>query len=187
MKEIPDEKTAITRAKNGDEAGYSWLLTHYNSAIHDYCRRIIRGEDARDLAQEAFVKAFLSIETFDEKKRFAPWLFRIAHNLIIDYLRKKRVPTYSMTVAGETETYDIDFGDVSVAPDELLHRKEIRTAFDTALESLDAEFKEVLILRHREGFSYNEIARVLELPLGTVKARIHRGREKLKQKLIPFV
>jgi RNA polymerase sigma-70 factor (ECF subfamily) len=187
MKEISDEKTAVSRAKNGDEAAYSWLLTRYNSAIYDYCRRMIRGEDARDLAQEAFVKAFLSIESFDEKKRFAPWLFRIAHNLIIDYLRKKRAPTYSMTVTDETEAYDIDFEDISGAPDELLHRKEIRTAFDTALESLDSEFKEVLILRHREGFAYDEIARALELPLGTVKARIHRGREKLKQKLSPFV
>jgi RNA polymerase sigma-70 factor (ECF subfamily) len=187
MRGITDEKTAITQAKSGNGDAYTWLLTRYNSAIYDYCRRMIRGEDARDLAQETFVKAFLSIKNFDESKRFAPWLFRIAHNLVIDYMRKKRAPTYSLTVSDEGETREIDFADGSKTPDELLHRKEIHEAFNAALESLDAEYKEVLVLRHREGFSYDDIAVALGLPLGTVKTRIRRGREKLKQKLRPFV
>lgn len=181
------EKVVIAQAKLGEEDAYAWLLARYNGAIYNYCRRMVRGEDARDLAQETFVKAFLSIEKFDEGKRFSPWLFRIAHNLVIDYLRKKRAAIYSVTVTDGGETREIDFADGSKAPDELFSRKEIREAFDAALDSLDADYKEVLILRHREGLSYEEIANVLGLPLGTVKARIHRGREKLKQKLRPYV
>jgi RNA polymerase sigma-70 factor (ECF subfamily) len=181
------EKVVIAQAKLGEDDAYAWLLARYKGAIYDYCRRMVRGEDARDLAQETFVKAFLSIKKFDERKRFSPWLFRIAHNLVIDYLRKKRAVIYSMTVTNDSETREIDFADGSKMPDELLSRKEIREAFDAALNSLDADYKEVLILRHREGLSYDEIANALGLPLGTVKARIHRGREKLKQKLRPYV
>jgi RNA polymerase sigma-70 factor (ECF subfamily) len=164
-----------------------WLLNRYNVTIYNYCRRMVRGEDARDLAHETFVKAFLSIGSFDETKRFAPWLFRIAHNLVIDHLRKRRAPTYSLTVDDDGETREVEFADRSLAPDELISRKEIREAFDAAVDSLETEYKEVLVLRHREGFSYDEIAGILGLPIGTVKVRIHRGREKLKQKLRPYV
>ena len=187
VKDTAEETSIIVRAKRGDEDAYAWLLNRYNVTIYNYCRRMVRGEDARDLAQETFVKAFLSIKSFDETKRFTPWLFRIAHNLVIDYLRKKRAPTYSLTVDDDGETRDVEFADRSLAPDELISRKEIREAFDAAIDSLETEYKEVLVLRHREGFSYDEIAGILSLPLGTVKVRIHRGREKLKQKLRPYV
>jgi len=187
VNETEEEALVIARAKRGDEDAYSWLLNRYNAAIYNYCRRMVRGEDARDLAHETFVKAFLSIESFDETKLFAPWLFRIAHNLVIDYLRKKRAPTCSLTVEDDGETRDVEFADRTLAPDELVSRKEIREAFSAALDSLETEYKEALVLRHVEGFSYDEIAGILKLPLGTVKVRIHRGRERLKQKLRPYV
>ncbi|UCE27703.1 MAG: sigma-70 family RNA polymerase sigma factor [Candidatus Coatesbacteria bacterium] len=182
-----EEEAVVARAKRGDEDAYAWLLDRYNAAIYTYCRRLVRGEDARDLAQETFVKAFLSIGTFDETKRFAPWLYRIAHNLVIDYLRKKRAPTYSLTIEDDGEAREFEFADRTLAPEELVSRKEIREAFNAALESLETEYKEVLVLRHVEGFSYDEIAGILGLPLGTVKVRIHRGRQRLKQKLRPYV
>lgn len=182
-----EEARAIAGAKRGIEEAFAYLLNRYNRAVYDYCRRIVRGEDARDLAQETFVKAFLSIGSFDERRPFAPWLFSITHNLVVDYLRKKRVPTVAATVTDGEDDRQFEFPDRTRAPDELLARKEFGRTIENALYELEDKYREVLILRHREGFSYEEIARILGLPVGTVKVRIHRGREQMKQKLAGLV
>jgi RNA polymerase sigma-70 factor (ECF subfamily) len=143
---------------------------------------------AADLAQETFIKAFLSIDSFDETKRFSPWLYRIAHNLCVDYLRKKRLPTEALHYeSADGEEVQVDIADRTAAPDALLERKEIRANFESALGGLDEIYREPLVLRHQEQLSYQEISDILEMPIGTVKARIHRGRGLLKEKLLEYV
>lgn len=175
----------VRRARNGEEAAFSALLDSYNTAILNYCHRLIGNRDlALDLAQETFIKAFLSIDKFDENKKFSPWIYRIAHNLCVDYLRKKRLPTEAMhyedASGGEVL---VDIADSTAAPDALLERKEIRANFENALAGLDEIYREPLVLRHQEQMSYQEICDTLEIPIGTVKARIHRGRGLLKESL----
>ena len=114
---------------------------------------------------------------------------RIAHNHCLDWLRKKRVPTVPLVWEDEEGRglREADAPDRTLAPDELVERLEVRQAVDDALAELPATYRGALIMRHREGMSYAEIAEALQMPLGTVKARIHRGREKLQQKLAKYV
>ncbi len=175
----------VRRAKRGEEAAFSALLDSFNTAILNYCHRLVGSRDlAADLAQETFIKAFLSIDKFDDTKKFSPWVYRIAHNLCVDYLRKKRLPTEAMHYEDRSgEEVQVDIADSTIAPDTLLERKEIRANFEQALGGLDEIYREPLVLRHQEQLTYQEICDILDIPIGTVKARIHRGRGLLKEKL----
>ncbi len=179
----------VRRAQDGEEAAFSALLDSYNTAMLNYCHRLVGNRDlAADLAQETFIKAFLAIDQFDPSKKFSPWIYRIAHNLCVDFLRKKRLPTEAMHYEdGSGEEVQVDIADSTIAPDALLERKEIQANFEKALGGLDEIYREPLVLRHQEQLSYQEIGDVLELPIGTVKARIHRGRGLLKEKLQEYV
>lgn len=179
----------VRRAKRGDEDAYTALLNLYNSAILNYCYRLISDPElAQDLAQETFIKAFFSLDSFDESKKFSPWLYRIAHNLCVDYLRKKRLPTEAMYYEDSSgDEVSVDIADVSITPEALLERKEINEYFQSALSEVPPIYRDPLILRHQEDLSYQEISDILDIPVGTVKARIHRGRGMLKEKLRGFV
>lgn len=184
------EGALARRAAAGDEAAFEDLVAKYSRPILDYCRRLVGNVAvAEDLAQETFVKFYLGLPTFDPSKAVSPFLYRIAHNHCLDWLRKKKVPTVPLVWKDEEgEGFrEADVPDLTLAPDELVERAEVREAVDEALASLPPTYRGALIMRHREGMSYEEIAEVLELPLGTVKARIHRGREKLQQKLAKYV
>lgn len=184
------ESALARRAAAGDEAAFEDLVAKYSRPILDYCRRLVGNVAvAEDLAQETFVKFYLALPTFDPSKAVSPFLYRIAHNHCLDWLRKKKVPTVPLVWRDEDGAgfREADAPDLTLAPDELVERAEVREAVDEALASLPPTYRGALIMRHREGMSYEEIAEVLELPLGTVKARIHRGREKLQQKLAKFV
>jgi RNA polymerase sigma factor (sigma-70 family) len=184
------ESALARRAAAGDEAAFEDLVAKYSRPILDYCRRLVGNVTvAEDLAQETFVKFYLGLPTFDPSKAVSPFLYRIAHNHCLDWLRKRKVPTVPLVWPDEDGAgfREADAPDQTLAPDELVERAEVREAVDEALASLPPTYRGALIMRHREGMSYEEIAEVLELPLGTVKARIHRGREKLQQKLAKYV
>ncbi len=188
---IPEDETALARrACAGDAAAFEALVNKYSRPILDYCRRLVGNATvAEDLAQEAFVKFYLGLSHFDPAKRVSPYLYRIAHNHCLDWLRKKKVPTVPLVWEDENGggTRDAEVSDRSLAPDELAARAEVQQAIDAALAALPPTYRGALIMRHREGMSYDEIAAALELPLGTVKARIHRGRDILQQKLAKYV
>ncbi len=184
------ESALARRAAAGDEAAFEDLVAKYSRPILDYCRRLVGNVTvAEDLAQETFVKFYLGLPTFDPSKAVPPFLYRIAHNHCLDWLRKKKVPTVPLVWRDEDGAgfREADAPDLTLAPDELVERAEVREAVDEALASLPPTYRGALVMRHREAMSYEEIAEALELPLGTVKARIHRGREKLQQKLAKFV
>jgi RNA polymerase sigma-70 factor (ECF subfamily) len=187
--DVDSDGALARRAAAGDEVAFEALVKKFGGPLLNYCRRLVGDATvAEDLAQETFVKFYLGLPGFDPSRPVSPFLYRIAHNHCLDWLRKKKVPTVALVWEDEDgEARVADAPDSSLAPDKLLERREVWQAVDEALASLPPVYRSALIMRHREGLSYEEIAAALDMPLGTVKARIHRGREKLQQKLARFV
>jgi len=178
-----DDRELIAQARKGDERAYHALLSKYERAVYNICFKMVRNhEEARDLAQEAFMKVFSMLDRYDPSFAFSNWLLKITSNLCIDSMRKRRVATLPMdepirSAKGEIER---QYPSPHDSPDKVLLEKERMKLLAEAIESLPPHYKIMIVLRHQEDLSYEEIARVLELPLGTVKARIHRAREMLK-------
>jgi len=173
----------IARARAGDERAFQALLGKYERAVFSICLRMVRDrEGAADLAQEAFVKVFMMLERYDPTYAFSSWLFKITSNLCIDHLRKRRIETYAMDEPIDNERGEVQRQYVSGEPDpaQVLERKQKMHMLEEAVDRLPDHYRVMLILRHQEHLSYEEIARTLDIPLGTVKARIHRARETLK-------
>jgi RNA polymerase sigma-70 factor (ECF subfamily) len=182
----PADAELIKRALNGEQWAYEQLLTRYQKTVFHIIVKIIRNpEDARDLIQETFMRAFNTLETYRSEYRFSTWLCKIAANCSIDYLRKKKIKAYSMDKPLETSdgTVEVELQDDSANPEEDLLRKQRIVSIEEAIESLPPKYKEVIIYRHQDDKSYEEIARIMNLPIGTVKARIFRARELLKKRL----
>lgn len=186
---IQDESELVARARDGDDEAFERIVSAYGRRIVGYCHKMAgRSMNAEDLAQEVFVKLYLALPRFDTSKPLAPFLFRIAHNHCLDALRRKRVPTVSLVREdGEGKASEVEHPDARPSPEELAQRAEVMDAVEEALGSLPAPYRSALVLYHVEGMSYEEISRTLGVPMGTVKARIHRGREKLQQKLSGLV
>lgn len=136
---------------------------------------------AEDLAQETFLKAFRRLSTYDRERKFSSWLFKIAHNTAIDHLRRRRLTTVSLEAGEELDAdYDPALVDPEAeTPEEAAQRSDLARHLERALASLRPEYREILVLRYREGLAYNEIAEVMQVPLGTVKTHLHRARREL--------
>ncbi len=180
-----DLKT-IKRCKRGEEEAFAEILARYRAPIYSLCYRMTRNsEDARDLAQEVFIKVFGLLDRFDENYAFSSWLFRIATNHCIDYLRRNRLRFLSLDgVPGKDgEDYELQLPHKGPQPDTVLERKQAVQRLEEVIAELPPHYKAVTLLRHDQQLSYEEIAEILHLPLGTVKARIHRARNLIQQLL----
>ena len=178
-----EDLVLIERCKQGDQVAYAQLLRKYQNSVYNLCRKMVRNpEDARDLAQEAFVKTFATLERYNPVYAFSSWLYKITANLCIDHIRKQRMKLYSIDdpVEGDEGPIARQLEDPGQRPDEISERGEMRLAIRTAIDRLPPHYRMILIMRHQEQLSYEEIAQALDIPLGTVKARIHRAREGLK-------
>lgn len=149
-------------------------------------RMVRERETAEDLSQEAFVKAFRALASYDPKRKFSNWLFKIAHNTAIDHLRRHRPKTLSIDDAQDDQTPLAEqLADATaVSPARQARSSAIAAAVETAIAELRDEYREVLVLRFIEGLSYQDISEVTEQPLGTVKTQIHRARKVLAEKLL---
>ena len=183
----------IDKALAGDQSAFEKLMKKYYNMIKNLINRMIqKSDDSEDLAQEAFIKAFNSLDKFDRQFAFSTWLFKIATNNCIDYLRKKKLNTFSIDKDFSSEDEDLRFeiADTESLPDRNLIEEQKKKIINEAIDKLPAKYKEVIILRHKTGMEYEEIAEKLDIPLGTVKAHIFRGRELLhkclKDKLVNF-
>jgi len=155
--------------------------------VYGIIRRMVPNDElARDLAQEAFIRAFKNLGTFDRERSFSNWLFRIATNLCIDHHRRRKLKTVPLVLAGregdEERTWDVP--DEDPTPAETFANRERGRRLSAVIESLPPVYRAVIQLRHIESRSYDEIAEILQLPLGTVKARIHRAHRLLREKII---
>nr|WP_299205118.1 sigma-70 family RNA polymerase sigma factor [uncultured Brumimicrobium sp.] len=173
----------VNRAKQGDQSAYAELLSKYREPVYFMLLKMIKNtDDAEDLTIEAFGKAFNRINQYVPNYAFSTWLFKIASNNCIDYIRKKRVVITSMDHAytnenGESVGMEIDGGHLD--PEEVyIQQQKIKTMREV-VERLKPRYKELIIKRYFEELTYDEIADDLDLPLGTVKAQLFRAREFL--------
>jgi RNA polymerase sigma-70 factor (ECF subfamily) len=183
----PDEDfRLVARAQGGDLKSYDALITRHRGKIFAMIRNMIHQEaDAWDLSQEVFIKAWQALPRFEAKARFSTWLYRIAHNVVYDFTRKRKIES-----AGELndEIFNSDRIDPAAvatpgtaqAPDESMVHGELRAKIEAALAKISAEHREVVILKDVQGLSYKEIADAMDCTLGTVMSRLFYARQKLQ-------
>ena len=181
------EQELVERAKKGDETAFEVLVTDNEKRIYNLCRRLTGNpEDAAELTQEAFLNAWRGLSRFQGESSFSTWLYRLASNACIAFLRKeKRRQNLSMTATqdDEEEARQVELPDERYAPERELERTEVRQAVAAGLERLTPEHRQVLVMREINGLSYAEIGAVLGLEEGTVKSRIARARNALRKVL----
>ena len=176
------EQYCIQRVLAGDANAFEPLVQAYEKTVYNLALRTLGNvQDAEDVTQEAFLKAYRSLSGYRGDSKFSVWLYRIVSNLCLDLLRaKKRRPTQSLSVENdEGEEEILDVPDEQFSPEHLLDRKLTRESVQRGLASLPDEARQILLLREIQGLSYEEIGRVLELDPGTVKSRIFRARKRL--------
>jgi len=181
----------VAQCRRGDSSAFSGLVEKYQDRVFNTCLRLCGNRtEAEDLAQEAFVKAYVSLDRFDGRASFYTWLFRIAVNLTISAHRKARhSPALSLqgrSADGEGESLADRIEGRTAMPDERSVENERDRAVALALASLDEEHKTVIVLRDVESLGYAEIAEILDVPTGTVKSRLHRARLALRDMLGPM-
>jgi RNA polymerase sigma-70 factor (ECF subfamily) len=178
---VPSSDAELARqALAGSQAAYSALVGRYASAAVNVAARLVNDRGlAEELAQEAFIRAFARLGTYDHERRFSSWFFQILHNVSVDYLRRRRVDTISLDTlltagyAGPTDD------DPASSPDLEAERRELTAALADALGHLRLEFREAVVLKYQQGLSVEEIAQILGIPEGTVKTYLHRARKEL--------
>ncbi len=183
---IEDDKL-VAAALRGREDSYKKLVDKYDRPIYFHIRKMIKEvEMVEDLVQEVFIKAFKNLGSYSNEYAFSTWLYRIATNHTIDYLRKKKLQTFSINDPVKTKDgeMEVQLPDTSFATDAPIMKSERKAIVQDAIHNLPDKYRKVIQMRHMEELSYDEIATELDLPLGTVKAHIFRARELLYKALI---
>lgn len=177
-----EEYALVQRIQSGDSDAFAVLMDEYQKQVYHLALRTVGNpEDAADMTQEAFLRAYRAIGSFRGDSKLSVWLYRLTQNVCIDFLRSKgRKPTVSLTVENEAdEVQELDVADDRFDPEEQYQRKALRDAVRRGLMALPEEYREILILREINGLSYAEIGERLQLEEGTVKSRLFRARKKL--------
>ena len=181
-----NERDLVLRAKRGDQDAFEQLVLDNQNRIYSLALRLMGDrEEAADLAQEAFLKAWQGLPTFQGESSFSTWLYRLTSNVCIDALRRnRRRQAVAETVSLDDDDSWIEPADWEGDPQRLLERAELSRAVERGLEALPDHFRQVLVLRELSGLSYQEIGTAMELDLGTVKSRIARARVALRKILL---
>lgn len=182
-----DEITLVRQAAEGDQAAFEALVRQFQKPVYNLALRMAGNEDdAFDLAQEAFLRAWRGLKFFKGESSFSTWLYRLTSNVCIDFLRqKKRSKTVSLSFLDDEDgQHELDRPDPAPGPEDRAIRADDHERMERALNTLEPEYREVLTLCAIDGLSYIEIAEILEIPTGTVKSRISRAREKMRRKLL---
>ena len=179
------ELELVRAAQRGDDSAFEELVRLYEKRIYHLSLRLCgSSDDAFEIAQEAFLSAWRGLKFFRGDSSFSTWLYRLASNAAIDFLRRKKRQSGTDTVSLDDEETYIEPPDPRPSPQQRAERAELRRLLAAGLETLTPEHRQVLLLRELQGLSYEEIAEALELDLGTVKSRIARAREKLRKYLL---
>lgn len=185
-----DDRELVVRALEGDESAYGELLERFRRPVFSLIYRMIGDrEQAEDLAQESFVKAFNNLDSYNPSYRFSSWLFKIANNHAIDHLRRARLSTVSIhgsphaVNAEREEETRIVLESRDESPEQEMLALELGSEIEQAIAGLRPEYRTAVILRHIENRPYEEIAEIMEVPIGTVKTFLHRARAELREML----
>lgn len=184
-----EDKALVRKARTGDQRAFSELMKRHRRGIERLIRPICRNassDEIEDLVLEAMTKAFLHLDSYSEEYAFSTWLYRIATNHAIDYLRRKRLAVFSISAPppgfqqkDDDESRDLDITDESWVPEDILMSSERTKLIEQAVEKLPPNYRRIIKLRHNDDLEYEEIAKVLNLPMGTVKVHLHRARAAL--------
>ena len=187
--DVSDQQVVVF-AQEGREDAYRELIKRYERPVFSLIYRMVRdNETAEDLAQETFIKVLNNIDRYRPEFKFSSWLFKIANNITIDHLRRRQIDTISIEGSPDAVTAEraratsVTVTSGGESPLEELESKELGAAIETAIARLRPEYRACIILRHVEDYSYDEIAEIVKLPLGTVKTYIHRARQELREYL----
>ncbi|MFZ1081953.1 MAG: sigma-70 family RNA polymerase sigma factor [Candidatus Kryptoniota bacterium] len=181
-KRAEEDAALVKRAIAGDQKAFKALARRYKNAVAIIVFKLIRDKgQVEDLTQEVFIKAFQHLNDFDYEHQFASWLFKIANNHCIDYIRKKKLRIYSIDDQIKTEDGEMEYEipDSTYEPDLNMLREQKLRLIRKAIDSLPAKYREVIILRHQEELSYDEIAEKTGLPVNTIKVQLFRAREMM--------
>ena len=176
------DQQLITQTLDGQTAAFGILVRKYQDRLFNSMVHLLRNpSDAEDVVQDAFLQALRKLDTFQGNSQFYTWLFRIARNTAISKLRRKK-PTVSLESTASQQR--LDFPDDGPAPSTEMERRERQTGLMAAMDQLSGEHREILILREMEEQNYETISEILDLPVGTVRSRLHRARSQLKELLL---
>jgi RNA polymerase sigma-70 factor (ECF subfamily) len=184
------EEQLVKKSLQGDLQAFEELVLGYQSKVYALTFRYMGNEeDAYDMFQETFIKAYRSLPTFKGKSSFGTWIYRIASNVCLDELRrrKRRIPTLSLDEPATTldgNELEVEIADTSYSADLLYEQKELSSSIQEVLNQMKNEHKTAIILRDMLDLSYEEMAKVLGCSIGTVKSRLSRARNILKEKLL---
>jgi RNA polymerase sigma-70 factor (ECF subfamily) len=181
------DQEVVLLARSGREAAYRELIRRYERPVFALLFRMVRDRElAEDLSQETFIKALNAIESYRPEFKFSSWIFKIANNAAIDHLRRRELDTLSLDGSPHAETPEamqataLQIGARQESPLDIVESKELGGEIEAAIGRLRPEYRSCILLRHVEGRAYEEIAEILDLPLGTVKTYIHRARNELR-------
>lgn len=180
------DQDLVQRSIKGEESAFNELVNRYKRGVYTVIIRMVRNPDtANDLSQETFIKLYTSLSSYNPKYKFSSWLFKIANNLTIDYLRKNRPSLLSLDDTIETgkDTVSIQVPSLGEDPLERVESLDLGEKIKEAIMDLPLDYRRVIVLRHVEEMTYEEIVDVTDLPLGTVKTLLFRGRCLLRKRL----
>ena len=185
------DEQLVSSTLDGNRDAFEQLVRRHQQGLVNHLYRLTGIRDAaHDLAKEVFIKVYTSLGTFDPRYRFTTWLYRIASNCAIDQRRKKRPLTCSLNQVTDDESGrgpERTVAGDDPDPHDMLRLQELRGELERAIATLPANYRQLILLRHRQHMRYDEIARTADLPLGTVKNRIFRAREMLRRELADFL
>jgi RNA polymerase sigma-70 factor (ECF subfamily) len=179
-------KKRIKQVLKGDQNAFGEIVEIYKDKVFQISYRMLGNRhEAEDIAQEAFIRAYVNIDSYNSKFKFSTWLYRITTNLCIDRIRKKKPDYYLDAEVAGTEglTLYSQVPSKTRLPEDDVETLEIQDAIQREITRLPEKYRSVIVLKYIEELSLNEISEILDLPLGTVKTRIHRGREALRKQL----
>jgi len=179
-------KSRIKQVRKGDQNAFGEIVELYKDKVFQLCFRMLgNSHEAEDISQEAFIRAYINIERYNIDRKFSTWLYRIATNLCIDRIRKKKPDYYLDAEVAGTEglTLYSQIPASQLAPDEEVSKIELQEIIQNEILKLPEKYRTVIVLKYIEELPLTEISKILDLPIGTVKTRIHRGREALRKQL----
>jgi len=184
----PTDEALVRSVLSGDRDRFELLVERYQTRLVNYLYRMVRNlEEAHDLTQEVFIRVYQALDRYDSQYRFSTWLFRVAQNAAIDVIRKRRIQLVPLTRRadeGGEAMVDLELPDGQPSALESLQGRELDASIRAAIDTLPWEYRELILLRHYGELAYEEIAEVKAMPLGTVKNKLFRARQMLKQHLL---